>query len=231
MRDDRSGPLKAAFFDRNALEVAPALLGKLLVHEIDAETKIVGRVVETEAYTGDDAAFHAWGIIDGPTGSVVPSGRGYDLFAPPGNAYVYLCYGMYWMLNVVTEREGVAGCVLIRAVEPIAGINEMYERRPTAANDISLTDGPGKLTMAFGIDKDHHKQSLCSPPLYFAHGPPPAEAIRTSSRIGITRAVDHQWRYFLEGNPWVSKGTPSDVAAERRRERHRGRPKRRRNSS
>jgi len=210
--------LDASFFCRSTLEVAPDLLGMYLVREGLADRPIIGRVVETEAYTADDPAFHAWGIVDPPTGLVKPSGRGYDLFGPPGRSYIYLCYGMYWMLNVLTEREGVAGCVLIRALEPVRGETLMWERRPAARKPVDLTSGPGKLTQALDIDKAFHRRSLLEPPLYFAR-PDRSDGFRvgTSSRIGITRAVDRPWRFFCADNPFVSPGVPSDVAAEARR--------------
>ncbi len=210
--------LKADFFDRPTLEVAPELLGRYLVHENVDGRRLVGSIVETEAYTGDDPAFHAWGIVDAPTGLVKPTGRGYDLFGKPGHAYVYLIYGMYWMLNVITEREGVAGCVLIRGLEPVEGESVMWARRPAARQPRDLTSGPGKLTQAMDIDGRFHRGSLLRAPLYFAE-PDRIEphAVATSSRIGITRAVERQWRFFCEGNRFVSPGVPSDIAADTRR--------------
>ncbi len=210
--------LDADFFDRPTLTVARDLLGRYLVHENGDGRRMVAWIVETEAYTHDDPAFHAWGIVDGPTGLVKPTGRGYDLFGKPGYAYVYLIYGMYWMLNVLTEREGVAGCVLIRAVEPVAGESVMWERRPSARRVTDLTSGPGKLTLAMDIDNRFHRRSLLVPPLYFAEPDVPKSLrVATSSRIGITRAIDRPWRFFCDGNPFVSPGVPSDLAAARRR--------------
>ncbi|MDX1741564.1 MAG: DNA-3-methyladenine glycosylase, partial [Rhodothermales bacterium] len=182
--------LGADFFDRPTLEVAPDLLGRYLVREGLSGRPMIARIVETEAYTHDDPAFHAWGIVDGPTGLVKPTGRGYDLFGKPGYAYVYLIYGMYWMLNVLTEREGIAGCVLIRAVEPVEGESMMWERRPAARRSEDLTSGPGKLTQAMDIDNRFHRTSLLEPPLYFAEPDVMLpHRVATSSRIGITRAV------------------------------------------
>jgi DNA-3-methyladenine glycosylase len=209
-------PLPVSFFDRPTLDVTPDLLGKLLVHEHPDGTRLVGRIVEVEAYTQDDPAFHGWGIVDLSTGLIKPDGRGYDLFAKPGRAYVYLCYGTYWLLNVVTEREGVGGAVLIRAVEPIEGIDAMYGRREAARREQDLASGPGKLAMAFDIDGSHHRTDLTQPPLYFAEGGDTDFEIATSSRIGITRAVDHQWRFFIKGNRHVSPGVPSDIRLARR---------------
>jgi DNA-3-methyladenine glycosylase len=209
-------PLPAPFFDRPTLEVTPELLGKYLVHEHPSGVRLVGRIVEVEAYTQDDPAFHGWGIVDLGTGLVKPDGRGYDLFAKPGRAYIYLCYGTYWLLNVVTEREGVGGAILIRAVEPIAGIDSMYERREAARRESDLASGPGKLAMAFDIDGSHHRTDLTEPPLYFAEGEDDDFEIATSSRIGITRAVDRQWRFYIKDNRHVSPGVPSDIRLARR---------------
>ncbi len=210
-------PLATDFFDRPTLDVARDMLGVFLVRD-DATGLRMGRVVETEAYTQDDPAFHGWGIVDRHTGLIKPDGRGYDLFAKAGTSYVYLIYGMYWLLNVVTEREGVGGAVLIRAVEPVRGIDLMYEGRPAARNERELANGPGKLTQAFGIDKSQHGIMLTEPPLYFATDPEVTPcAISTSCRIGITRGIDLPWRFFVEDSPYVSPGVPSDIAAERRR--------------
>ncbi len=212
--------LYSSFFDRDTLVVAEDLLGKYLVRDLPSGGRMLGRVVETEGYTGDDPAFHAWGLVDPPTGLVKPVGRGYDLFAKPGTAYVYLCYGVHWLLNVVTEREGVAGCVLIRAVEPVAGVVAMKTKRSRVKRDVDLTNGPGKLTQAFGIGREEHGTDLTQPPLYFVEAESNLEiGIATSSRIGISRAIDRQWRYFIAGNPYVSPGIPSDLAAKKRRKR------------
>ena len=131
------------FYTRPTVEVARDLLGKVLVHGGTA-----GIVVETEAYPGgDDLASHsARGI----------TGRTRVIFGPPGHAYVYLIYGVYQCLNIVAEPEGQPGCVLIRAVEPTSGIEIMKQRRPAAKGLESLTNGPGKLTLALGISRDHN---------------------------------------------------------------------------
>jgi DNA-3-methyladenine glycosylase len=217
-------PLPAAYFSRPTLEVARDMVGCLLVHRLPDETTLVGRVVETEAYTQDDPAFHGWGIVDRETGLIKPEGRGYDLFGKPGTAYVYLCYGTFWLLNVVTEPEGVGGAVLIRAVEPVQGIDRMFANR-LVERERELTSGPGKLTLAFDVDKRHHRTDMTRPPLFFAEGDPPRE-ISETSRIGITRGVDFQWRFFETGNPFVSPGVPSDIAAARRRAKQSGKLKR-----
>lgn len=214
--------LNADFFDRPTLEVAQELIGMLLVHD-HPEGRLVGRIVETEGYTQDDPSFHGWGIVDRATGLIKPDGRGYDLFGQPGTAYVYFIYYRYWLMNVVTEREGIGGAVLFRAVEPLQGQAQMWTRRPAARRAPELTNGPGKLTQAFDIDKRFHNTPLTQPPLYIAAPDVrPDLPIATSSRIGITRGIDLPWRFFVPDHPYVSPGVPSDEAARRRRARRGG---------
>ncbi len=203
-------PLPASFFDRPTLDVSRDLLGRHLVREHSSGERIVARIVETEGYTQDDPAFHGWNLYDSETGALRREGRAADLFGPPGTAYVYLIYGMHWLLNVVTEADGVGGAVLIRAVEPQAGIDQMKRHRPAAKTEVDLTNGPGKLTQAIDVDGGAHGTRLTDSPLYFEAGLPVADdAVATSSRIGITKGVDREWRYFLDGNRFVSKATPS----------------------
>ena len=199
--------LPRAFYARHPVAVAPALLGTRLVHETP-EGRIAARIVETEAYGQDDPAFRNWGIVDPGTGLIKPEGRGLALFGRPGTAYVYRVH-TYWLLNIVTEPEGWAGCVLIRGVEPLEGRHLLWRRRPTARRERDLTSGPGRLTMAFGIDLRHHGADLTCPPLYVESGDD-APAFATSSRIGLKQGVARPWRYFIPGNPFVSPGTPSD---------------------
>lgn len=204
-------PFSADYFARPTLEVAPDLLGTLLVRIVDGSPRLVGRIVETEAYTQDDPAFHGWGLYDEDTGTLQREGRGIELFGPPGTAYVYLIYGMHWLLNVVTEPEGTGGAVLIRAVEPVQGQEAMQQRRAAARRPQDLTNGPGKLTEAFGIDDAFHGTMLTEPPLFFtASEEPDSFDVATSSRIGISKGVDRPWRYFVDGHPYISPATPSD---------------------
>ena len=224
-------PLTSDYFARPTLEVARDLLGKLLVHEHPSGARLVGRIVETEGYTQDDRAFHGWNALDRETGLLKPKGRGYDLFGAPGTAYVYLIYYRYWLLNVVTEREGIGGAVLLRAVEPLEGIDLMRVHRPAAKRDRDLTNGPGKLTEAFDVGKDFHNRPLTAPPLYLADaGSEPDWIVATSSRIGLRHGIEHPWRFFVEGHPYVSPGVPSDLAAQKR-EAKRGRRRSRAASS
>jgi DNA-3-methyladenine glycosylase len=187
------GPiLKRAFYTRPAVEVAPDLLGKVLVHG-----RAAGIVVETEAYLGgDDLASHsARGI----------TARTRVIFGPPGHAYVYFIYGMYECLNLVAEPEGQPGCVLIRAIEPVSGISVMERRRPAARKLEDLASGPGKLTMALAITRAQNGADMTRGSLV-VHEPAEARAweIRVTPRIGITKCTDLPLRFLIRGNRFVS---------------------------
>lgn len=187
------GPiLKRAFYDRPAIEVARALLGKVLVHGPTA-----GMIVETEAYLGgDDLASHsARGITD----------RTRVIFGPPGHAYVYFIYGMYECLNLVAEPEGKPGCVLVRALEPLAGIETMRRRRPAARTVEGLASGPGKLTLAMGITRAQNGADVTRGALVVREpAEPRALEIAVTPRIGITKCADLPLRYVVRGNGFVS---------------------------
>jgi DNA-3-methyladenine glycosylase len=175
----------------------------------NGDVECAGRIVETEAYTQNDPAFHGWNLYDPETGTVRREGRAADLFAAPGRGYVYLIYGMHWLLNVVTEPEGTGGAVLIRAVEPLDGLDLMQERRGRDRR-VEWTNGPGKLAEAFDVDEAFHGEMLTEPPLFFVPGPQPAdEDVATSSRIGLSKGVERPWRFYVDGNRFVSTGTPS----------------------
>ena len=171
----------------NALELAPRLIGvELLVDGVG------GRIVETEAYLADDPASHSF---RGPTM------RNAVMFGAPWHAYVYRIYGLHWCLNVVAVG---AGAVLIRAIEPMRGLGEMHARRGAAAN---LCNGPGRLAQALGITSAHNGLTLERPPFSIidrVHEP----AISCSTRIGISKAVGHLWRFGLVGSPFVSRPFP-----------------------
>ncbi len=216
-------PLPPAWFDRPTLQVARELLGKLLVYAPPGGSRLVGRIVETEGYLADDPAMHGWRADFGPDGRVQPVGRAADLFAAPGTAYVYRIYYASWLLNVVTEAEGVPGAVLLRAVEPVEGEELMRENRPLARRAADLTNGPGKLTQAFGIaDGRFHRHDLTRPPLYLADdGAAAPFEIAVSSRIGVARGVDLPYRFYVARHPFVSPGVPSDLRVARKT--HRGR--------
>jgi DNA-3-methyladenine glycosylase len=189
----QSTVLDRDFYARTAVEVARDCLGKILVHG-----KTAGRIVETEAYLGvDDRAAHAWrGLTD----------RTRVLFGPPGHAYVYFIYGMYECLNFVAELEGQAGCVLIRALEPIAGIATMGRRRPAAKRVEDLASGPGKLTLALGITRKQNGADLTRSALQVRRlSDEPAVEIMTTPRIGIAHCADWPLRFVIAGNRFVSR--------------------------
>ncbi|MEM0961144.1 MAG: DNA-3-methyladenine glycosylase [Bacteroidota bacterium] len=218
-------PLPAGWFARPTLAVARDLLGALLVHDTD-EGRLAGRIVETEAYLADDPAMHGWKATFGPDGRIEPRGRARDLFGPPGTAYVYKVYYTNWLLNVVTEPAGEAGAVLIRAVEPVEGEGLMAERRPPSVKRrVDLTNGPGKLTQALAIAEDpsathnpFHGADLTSPPLFVSAGDRVRDdKVERSSRIGLSRGVDLEYRFFVASHPFVSPGEPSDQRMARKR--------------
>ena len=185
--------LSRDFYARPAIEVARDCLGKILVHG-----KTAGRIVETEAYLGvDDRAAHAWrGLTD----------RTRVIFGPPGHAYVYFIYGMYECLNFVAEPEGQAGCVLIRALEPMVGITTMQRRRPAAKRVEDLASGPGKLTLALGITRKQNGVDLTRSALQVRGlRDEPAVEITTTPRIGITHCADWPLRFLIAGNRFVSR--------------------------
>ena len=199
--------LGSEFYARETLQVAKELLGKLLVHEING-VKIKGRIVETEAYIGSiDKASHGFG------GKRTP--RTEPLYGKPGIAYVYFIYGMYHCFNVITKEEGEPEGVLIRAVQPIYGLEEMSKQRfgksymeLSKAQIKNLTSGPSKLCIAFNIDKECNKQDLCTSNLYIEE---PEEMdkfeIIETKRVGIEyaeEAKDFLWRFYIKDNPWVS---------------------------
>ena len=197
-------PLTRRYFEAPTLEVAEDLIGHFLVNESGGQ-RLVGRIVETEAYREDDPACHAWSSVRARGGRVPENWRGHVLRGEPGLAYIYLNYGMYWLLNVVTEPPGIGAAVLIRAVEPVEGIDIMRLRR-AVSDDRELTNGPGKLTVAFGIDSSYHKHPLTESPLYLARAPRKERLrVEVSRRIGITKGADLPWRYYLSGSKFVSR--------------------------
>jgi DNA-3-methyladenine glycosylase len=189
--------LRRRFYDRDSREVAPELLNKVIV--VGSRS---GRIVETEAYCGDiDPGAHSYR-------GMTP--RTEVMFGRPGHLYVYLSYGMHWCCNPVCGPVGEGWAVLIRAVEPLTGLDEIRPTRPKAKRDVDLTNGPGKLTQALGITDAHNGADLVTG----AHGvfiaddgvPPPADPANTW-RIGFGQnpARDYPWRWFVPGNRFVSR--------------------------
>ena len=192
------------FFARSTLDIAPALLGALLVRELP-EGRIIARIVETEAYLQLDPACH--GVRTMPDGGLCHrrTARNDAMFGLPGHAYVYFTYGNYFMLNVVTAPEGVPEAVLIRAVEPLEGIEIMARQRGLPISPM-LTNGPGKLTIAFAIDRALDGHDLTQPPLQLLLTTPlPDDRIIRAPRIGISKAAECPYRFYERGNVWVSR--------------------------
>lgn len=188
--------IERVFFNRPAAQVARDLLGTYVVHRLGG-CELAGRIVETEAYlgVGDPAAHFARGVTE----------RTRVIFGPPGHAYVYLSYGMHECLNLVTEPDGQPGCVLIRALEPLCGIEEMQRRRPKAKRLHDLASGPGKLTQAMGITREHYGADVTRGPLQVRlPKAPEAFEIQTATRIGISVSRELPLRFFIKGNPHVS---------------------------
>jgi DNA-3-methyladenine glycosylase len=195
-----SGRLDEDFFDRSVHAVARDLIGcELLVAGVG------GVIVETESYERDDPACHAYvGLTE----------RTAVLFGPPARAYVYLSYGIHDMLNFVCEPEGSAAAVLIRALEPTTGIDEMRARRGRSQVR-ELCSGPGKLTEALGVDLSLNRTPLTQPPFELRDraGVWREVVVATGPRIGITKATDLPWRFGAAGSEFLSKPMPAAAAA------------------
>jgi DNA-3-methyladenine glycosylase len=188
-----SDRLPREFFNRSVHDVARDLVGCTLLYR-----GCGGVIVETESYEADDPACHAYvGLTE----------RTRVIFGPPGYAYVYLSYGIHSLLNAVAEPEGEAAAVLIRALEPTHGVEEMRMRRGGKA-DADLCSGPGKLTEALGITLADNELDLCREPFLLTplQGKPPQ--VVTGPRIGITKAVERPWRFCAAGSPYVSRPRP-----------------------
>jgi DNA-3-methyladenine glycosylase len=186
--------LERAFYQRPTVDVARNLLGRMLV-SVTPEGRTTGRIVETEAYLGaDDPASHA---------ARLRTGRVEAMWGEPGIAYVYRSYGIHAMLNVVTEPLGETGAVLIRALEPVFGVDLMRARRGIEDERL-LCSGPGRLCQALAIGLDLHGTDLVSSDrLWISLGETPRD-VSTSGRIGISRGQAHPWRFWVTSNPHVS---------------------------
>lgn len=184
-----------SFYRRDSRQVAPELLNKLLVHD-----GLVGRIVEVEAYAGaEDAGSHAY---RGETA------RNRVMFGPPGHLYVYFTYGMHWCANAVCGEVGVASAVLLRALHPLEGLDAMWPRRPAARGVRDLCSGPAKLCAALGIDGAFDGADLVTRDRGIAvldDGTPPPPAPGRSVRIGLRAGAEHPWRWFVPGDPHLSR--------------------------
>jgi len=193
-------PVQARFYARPTEEVARRLLGRILVSEIGGRARwTAGRIVEVEAYVGPhDPACHAYGHRR--------TARTEPLYGPPGTAYVYFTYGMHWCLNAVTEVDDYPAAVLIRALEPLAGLDTMQRRRGHVSDRL-LCAGPARLCEALGVTGALNGVSLQRSPLRIVQNgmAPRRSAVVSGPRIGITRATDWPLRFYLKDSPWVSR--------------------------
>ncbi len=188
--------LASDFFDHSTVQVAQNLLGTFLIHD-SPQGKTMGRIVETEAYLSDDAACHA---------SRGETKRNKVMFGPSGHAYIYFIYGMYYCLNVVTASKGVGEAVLIRALEPVEGIELMKKRRPKVSSLHQLCNGPAKLVLAMGIPSVLNGISFSKGPLNILPGEKLLKnQIITTTRIGISQAAHLPLRFYIKDNFFISK--------------------------
>lgn len=189
--------LPRSFYTRRTLAVAKELLGKFFIRKLGTQ-HLVGMIVETEAYRFNDPASHSYrGQTD----------RNTVMFRNGGSLYVYFTYGMHYCANVVTSREGHGEAVLIRAVEPIEGIEEMMRNRKNGDRTMkNLTNGPAKLARAFNITIRDSGTDLTEDTIFITRGiDVPRSQIVAATRIGISAAKDKKWRFYLRENAWVSK--------------------------
>jgi DNA-3-methyladenine glycosylase len=197
----RGRALGRSFYARDALELAPQLLNKLVVRDEPGGARLAARLVEVEAYRGS--------VDPGSHGFRGMTRRTVTMFGPPGHLYVYFTYGMHWCANVVAAHPpGDAGAVLLRAAAPLAGIDAMRARRPRARHDRELCAGPARLCQAFGITGDDDGTDLTRCPLRLLDdGVPPPDPAFVSRRIGLAsgRGDDHPWRFCVAGDPNVSR--------------------------
>jgi len=190
-------PVKNEFYRQDVIDLARNLLGKYFVKS-DSGQLLAGKIVETEAYheEGDESCRASRG----------KTSRNEVMFGPPGVLYVYFTYGMHYCMNIVAEGENTAVAILIRAMEPVQGIDTMIKNRGGKHDLYNLASGPAKLCQAFGIDKKYNGYNLTGGNIFIADAPPIAEKdIVVAKRIGISKAVDHPWRFYIRGSKFVSK--------------------------
>lgn len=200
----RAATLPVRVFDRPAEVVARELLGAIVISRVDGRLT-AGRIVETEAYLGfDDPASHGYRHRR--------TERNPALFGPPGTWYVYLSYGVHWCANLVCEEAGRASAVLLRALEPLRGLETMAARRGTTDARL-LCSGPGRLCQALGITRELDGLTILGSPVTVVSGPAIAEPdTEATPRIGITKAADWPLRYAVAGSPWTSRARISSPA-------------------
>jgi DNA-3-methyladenine glycosylase len=200
-----SGRLPRSFYARPAQEVAPGLLGRVLVRAFPDGSRASVRIVEVEAYGPDDPASHAF---RGRTP------RNAVMFGPPGHLYVYFTYGMHHCMNAVSGPSGEGAAVLLRAAEPLEGLDAMAARRGRDA-PLELCSGPGRLTQALGVERrDDGLDLVTGQDLWVEDGPRPG-AVATGTRVGVHETT-RRWRFWVEGSPFVSRGRPGPPTGRRR---------------
>ena len=198
---ESTDPLPRSFFDRTVLEVAPNLLGRLVVHETP-EGSVTARLTEVEAYDGpNDPGSHAF------RGR---SKRNGTMFGPPGHVYVYFTYGMHYCMNLVCGPIGAPTGILLRAAEITEGADLARKRRPAAKTDRDLARGPARLVESLAVTRSDDGADICGTgPLTIHHGEPIADSlIRTGPRVGLRDAPDYPWRFWVDGDPTVSTYRP-----------------------
>tara|TARA_B100000315_G_C14562843_1_gene581389 strand:+ start:1672 stop:2277 length:606 start_codon:yes stop_codon:yes gene_type:complete len=189
-------PLEYNFYLRSTRIVAQEILGKFIVRSLKNKF-LIGKIVEVEAYEGsNDPGSHAYGNV---------TARNYIMYGPPGFSYVYFIYGIHYCLNIVTEKIGIPGAILVRALEPIHGSDIMKQNRNTSRLT-NLTNGPAKLTQALNITSNHNNLNLtCDDELYICRSINKENFnIANDFRIGVKKENNKPWRYFIESNPFVS---------------------------
>ena len=193
--------LQRSFFARPSTEVAPELLGRVLVRTLADGSRLAARLVEVEAYEQGDPASHSF--------KGRPTARTQVMFGPPGRLYVYFTYGQHFCSNVVTGPEGIGSAVLLRAAEPLEGLEAMAASRGTDDPRL-LCSGPARLTQAFGIARAHNGTDLVrDPSLILLSGTPvQRRAIARSTRVGVNVGGEKPWRFFQRGSAFVSPGRP-----------------------
>jgi DNA-3-methyladenine glycosylase len=197
--------LARSFYARSAHEVAPDLLGHILVRSFADGSRASVRIVEVEAYGPDDPASHAF-RGETPRNAV--------MFGPPGHLYVYFTYGMHHCMNVVTGGTAVGSAVLLRAAEPLEGIDEMLLRRGRERL-LDLCSGPGRLAQALGVDRRDDGVDLVAGGDLWLEAGSRTEPVAAGNRVGV-HETERLWRYWLEGDPFVSRGRPGPPTARRR---------------
>lgn len=200
--------MSRTFYERPAVEVAPDLLGRTLVRCLSDGTRLAGRIVESEAYEPGDPASHGFrGRTD----------RNAVMFGPPGHLYVYFTYGNHWMMNAVTGSSHEGSAVLLRALEPLDGMETMARLRGRDRL-LDLCSGPGKLAEALAVDRSQDGADLIGgSEVWIERGSPtPLAQVASSVRVGVRVGLEHRWRFYVAGDPYVSRGRPGPPTGTRR---------------